>query len=517
MLALISGHDAAKATTFAPEYSVTLSSTTPSTNANITVDYLLATPQTRESHHVSFMPSQFGVATGASVLNGADVGMLSLTLTESQTNAACSDASFLSFTLLDASTNTGDTISDTPRIPSASWPGFLDASPANSLPDAVDKYPAFLNTMFPGLTPRARSFAWIPASIGTVNRAVNVLTFEPGTPLPGMNPIPASLGYITVIVEQDPTAPAAAATITDSCSEYRWVRTDRGITANNPDTTSVNEGGAVYRTNPAADGGYVFFEYGRTFRDFDDDNIENQLDTCPTVGTPTWDPRSPDPVDDPDGDGIPGKDNLGMAGEQLLAGSGCDPTPLTAGADPDADGIQNRQDNCPLVANATQVDPDGDGIGSACDTVDTAGDGHLHEVCVSDEIDIGAGGVGTVPACLEFVLDMDNDGFSRVVEQHVGTDEEDPCGQASWPADLNSTSISTNDIDILDLSTFMAPVRRLDTSPGNPDYNVRWDLIPGSTFGEDINITDLAAITTLYPPMLEGQRAFNGPACPYAP
>ncbi len=40
----------------------------------------------------------------------------------------------------------------------------------------------------------------------------------------------------------------------------------------------------------------------------------------------------------------------------------CDPT-----GDFDNDGVQNSQDNCPEVANASQVDTDEDGIGDACD------------------------------------------------------------------------------------------------------------------------------------------------------
>ncbi|GAB4185542.1 MAG: hypothetical protein Tsb002_09370 [Wenzhouxiangellaceae bacterium] len=38
-------------------------------------------------------------------------------------------------------------------------------------------------------------------------------------------------------------------------------------------------------------------------------------------------------------------------------------------ADPDGDFIINSQDNCPLVANATQADCDSDGRGDACDTL----------------------------------------------------------------------------------------------------------------------------------------------------
>ena len=45
----------------------------------------------------------------------------------------------------------------------------------------------------------------------------------------------------------------------------------------------------------------------------------------------------------------------------------------------DGDGVIHGQDNCPLVANPTQVDSDGDGLGDACDAydndVDADGDG----------------------------------------------------------------------------------------------------------------------------------------------
>jgi len=41
-------------------------------------------------------------------------------------------------------------------------------------------------------------------------------------------------------------------------------------------------------------------------------------------------------------------------------------------ADTDGDGILDRNDNCPLVANEDQKDTDGDGIGDACDTDDVS-------------------------------------------------------------------------------------------------------------------------------------------------
>ena len=43
------------------------------------------------------------------------------------------------------------------------------------------------------------------------------------------------------------------------------------------------------------------------------------------------------------------------------------PTCLPSGADTDGDGVQNINDNCPTVSNASQADPDLDSVGTACD------------------------------------------------------------------------------------------------------------------------------------------------------
>jgi hypothetical protein len=59
-------------------------------------------------------------------------------------------------------------------------------------------------------------------------------------------------------------------------------------------------------------------------------------------------------------------------------------------------------------------------------------------------------------------------------------------------------------------------VRYLNTDIGTSPGDVRWDLVQ-STVGADINLIDLANITTVKPPMLGGPRAFNGPTCPWPP
>lgn len=515
-LILALGGGDATATSFTPTgHLVSLADSAASANSSISVEFTIDSPHALVDSHASLIPSAFTVASDASIPNGARVGSLSISANESRSNGACSTGTSLAYDLYDATTDTTDVLANSPAIPSASWPGFLDAN-SNNLPDAVDKYPAFLNTLYAGLTPRSRAYGSIPSGIGAINRVVNVLVFDPGTAIPGLT-LPPAMGYVVVVVQQDPTATPAPSVVNEACTFFNYSRQDLGVTADNP-ATGVNEGGAGYRANPASDGSYSFMEYLRSRRDHDNDGIENQLDSCPFDSTPTWNPRIGDPVMDFDGDGIPGQDDFAMAGEQLLAGTGCDPTPLTANSDPDGDTFVNRQDNCPLAANATQADSDRDGIGDACDVVDGAADGHLHEVCLTTNVAVGAGGTPAPPACPELILDQDNDGFPKSIEDYIGTGHQDPCGQNAWPVDLYSTGPSTNDVDIQDITSFIAPVRYFNTDVGAHPGDVRWDLIPGSgLFLYDINIADLTQVIISAPPMLGGVRAFNGPPCPYAP
>lgn len=497
--------DTTHATTITPTFTVSLSNASAGANSNINYDYVVDSPDALEAIHVSFIPSEFGVADDASVPTGAGVGGIAVTTVESHSNGSCSVSPFLSYDLYDATTNTLNVLADDPRLPAATWPGFADAD-LNGLADAIDKYPNFLNTLYPGITPRARAFGSVDSAIGFVDRAVNVLTFEPGTTLPGLGALDPALGYPVVVIVQDPTAPALPGLVTDQCTLFRHLREDRGLTRDNINT-AANEAGFVNRTNPAIDATPTFLEYAQTVRDQDGDGIENTLDSCPYDSTPTWNPRGSDPVNDFDADGIP---NI------------CDPTPTTANSDEDGDLFLNRQDNCPIVANGAgqdnQADSDSDGIGDMCDVVVTAPDGHLHEVCVTQDVVVGAGGTPTAPTCPEVVLDEDGDGFDRLTEEHIGTDPEDPCGTSAWPADIVSVGPpdTLNKVNIVDLQSYILPVRRLNTSLGDPDFDVRWDIVPGpGFFGEDINIEDLQKMVFVMPPILEGPRAFNGPTCPY--
>jgi len=113
-------------------------------------------------------------------------------------------------------------------------------------------------------------------------------------------------------------------------------------------------------------------------------------------------------------------------------------------------------------------------------------------------------------------FDCDGDGYIGSTETHVTTSDQDPCGGRGWPSDLVSGGLQPNTLNVQDIASFLAPVRRLGTSPGHPNFDLRWDLAPG---GPTINVQDIAAMMTGasgYPPMFGGLRAF-GNACPWAP
>jgi hypothetical protein len=121
--------------------------------------------------------------------------------------------------------------------------------------------------------------------------------------------------------------------------------------------------------------------------------------------------------------------------------------------------------------------------------------------------------------------DFDQDGYTDDNEAlKIGTNAGYPCGGNGWPSDLVSSGDSLNELDIFDIVSFVAPVRRLDKSPPNAAYSVRWDLTPGATFPftNHINIVDITTLLSgpaespAYPPMFAGLRAF-GKVCPLAP
>jgi hypothetical protein len=197
-------------------------------------------------------------------------------------------------------------------------------------------------------------------------------------------------------------------------------------------------------------------------------------------------------------------------------------------------------DNCPMTANAEQEDTDNDGMGDACDP-DDDNDG------VSDGSESGCGSDPLLPSARpertdgQFAsfdddgdtmvdeglpagsgkFDCDGDGYNGSTESAIfgGARDQDPCGGESWPSDFvpNQIPNSTDKVTINDVTSFIAPIRRLDKSPGDTGFSVRWDLVPGAgVFGNQVAINDLTALLagqSGFPPMFGGTRAFNGPTC----
>ena len=107
------------------------------------------------------------------------------------------------------------------------------------------------------------------------------------------------------------------------------------------------------------------------------------------------------------------------------------------------------------------------------------------------------------------LVDSDGDGYNNGVETHVGTDPYAPCATSGWPADLH-LGTTANRLDITDVLAFVAPTRHLGTSPGDQDFSVRFDVVPGQgILLTAINIQDILSLATVTPPMFGGQRAFG--------
>jgi hypothetical protein len=196
-----------------------------------------------------------------------------------------------------------------------------------------------------------------------------------------------------------------------------------------------------------------------------------------------------------------------------------------------ADSIDANDDN-DLLLDATETACGSDSLVSASlaervdgpfAAVDDDGDTQIDEALPGGASDFDCDGDGFKGSAEDHVYSYlsQTDGDQKTCQEYDAT-FPNPTHEPSlrWPADLNGSAFSLNKVNINDLAAFINPLRYLNQDVGTDPMDVRFDLVPGSTVGADINITDLAAITsgtTGFPPMLGGAKALNGPVCPWPP
>jgi hypothetical protein len=197
-----------------------------------------------------------------------------------------------------------------------------------------------------------------------------------------------------------------------------------------------------------------------------------------------------------------------------------------------------------LVFHLAQAPPDDDADGDGVrDAVESAcGSNPANAASLPERID---GAFATVDDDADTVADetlpagansydCDRDGFVGTSEGSIGTNDQDPCGNDGWPADLNPgpPDPTDNRLTIGDFNSFLLPLRSVNDGHGtfnkfghpvpDSDPNIaHWNLDPNSM----INVGDLNALSpgvnspTARPPMFGGQLAFfaNSGQCPWPP
>ena len=356
---------------FAPTLSARVPNPTPGVVSNIEARLSFPAGSTLAIGAVFDLPAGWTVASDVGVTDGSVAGEIVGFMTvenpwpdpftpfgcNTTVDFASTEVPPTNIALLEATTTTSPTVPGTDSNLNGKPDVIDDVNPANSLPDGVDKYPAFLNTLLPG-THRARYFGHTLAG-GISDLYVNILVDElaPGGP------------YRVITITNDPTAPPESTT-NRFCAPQSFTVTLFGTSQDNPATLATEGGQTLYR-NPAAAGSYTFGAALVSEFDKDNDGVSNGLDNCPSAA------------------------NAGQADtDQDFVGDACE-ADAVQDFDVDGDSLENSYDNCIFVANSAtagpddQADADYDDIGDACDANASVPDGPNYYLSCTDPVGIG--------------------------------------------------------------------------------------------------------------------------------
>ena len=198
-------------------------------------------------------------------------------------------------------------------------------------------------------------------------------------------------------------------------------------------------------------------------------------------------------------------------------------------SDDDNDGVADTRE-IPCGSDPVDVTPPlsrPERVDSVFAAVDDDGDTITDEALPGGAINIDCDGDGYIGSAenhvFQYLPGPPTNGDQKVCQEYDSTfPSSAPHVRPSkrWPSDVASGVFSGNKLNVQDLSSFIGPIRYLNKNVGTNPNDVRFDIVPGSTFGPHINISDLAAIVsgvTGSPPMFNGVKAYGGPVCPFSP